>query len=232
MPILSIVLCLLLFLAPGSLRAQDKVVLELFTSQGCPSCPPANTLLRRLGRQPDVLALALHVSYWDYLGWKDSFAIPQSKVRQKAYARALGARSLYTPQMLVQGTVALVGHDAEAIQRSIELQRALPAKILLEASREAEIIRIKLTPEAEIYTPLEIQLVSYIPEASVTVAAGENAGEEISSTNIVTDWNTVARWDGTAPVELRFKIVLSADAMAVIVQEAGAGAILAAATLP
>ena len=232
LPILSIALCLVLFLAPGLLRAQEKVVLELFTSQGCSSCPPANALLERLGRQPGVLALALHVSYWDYLGWKDSFATPQSTARQKAYARARGARSLYTPQMLVQRTDALVGHDADAIQRSIELQPALPVRVLLEVSREAETMRIKLTPKAVLRGPLDVQVVRYTPKASVTVLAGENAGKEIASTNIVTDWDTVAHWDGIVPVELQCESLFGADAVAVIIQEAGAGAILAAATLP
>jgi len=226
-------LALWLFLVGNSqLRAQDKIVLELFTSQGCPSCPPANALLERLSRQPDVIALTLNVSYWDYLGWNDTFAMPKSMARQKAYARARGARSLYTPQMVVDGQDVLVGHDTDAIQRSLERQRSALDSIVLEIEREAEMLRIGLTPLQELNGPFDIQVVRYISGASVTVGSGENAGKVLTYTNIVTDWETIAQWNGSEPLELRYRDLSDSGPLAVVVQESGAGPIRAAATLP
>lgn len=232
-PLPILMLALWLFLVGNSqLRAQDKIVLELFTSQGCPSCPPANALLERLSRQPDVIALTLNVSYWDYLGWNDTFAMPKSMARQKAYARARGARSLYTPQMVVDGQDVLVGHDTDAIQRSLERQRSALDSIVLEIEREAEMLRIGLTPLQELNGPFDIQVVRYISGASVTVGSGENAGKVLTYTNIVTDWETIAQWNGSEPLELRYRDLSDSGPLAVVVQESGAGPIRAAATLP
>ena len=111
------VLAALVFVAAAPLaRAQGSpVVVELFTSQGCSSCPPADALLRKLAEEEDVIALALHVDYWDYLGWKDSFATPKFTARQRAYAKKARSRSIYTPQMVVQGEDRVVGNDAEMV---------------------------------------------------------------------------------------------------------------------
>jgi hypothetical protein len=94
--------CLIILSAPS--LAQDRPVLvELFTSQGCSSCPPADALLHKLARRDDVVALALHVDYWDYIGWKDTFAKAAHSARQRAYAREAGRRMVYTPQMIING---------------------------------------------------------------------------------------------------------------------------------
>lgn len=231
LPILALALWLVL-VGTNPLRAQDKIVLELFASQGCPSCTPAIALLERLSQQPGVIALTLNVSYWDYLGWKDTFAMPQSTVRQKAYARARGTRSLFTPQLVVDGQDVLVGHDAEAIQRSLERQRSAPETIVLEIERKAEMLQIAVTPLRELNGPFDIQVVRYIPEASVTVEAGENAGRILTYKNVVTGWDTVAQWNGSEPVVLHYQEASESDQLAVIVQESGAGPIRAAATLP
>ena len=109
---------------PQDGRAQPApVVVELFTSQGCSSCPPADALLAELAGAEGVIALALHVDYWDYLGWTDSFAAPKHTERQRAYAKAAKSRTIFTPQMVVQGSERLKGHDAERIRNRIEAHR-------------------------------------------------------------------------------------------------------------
>ena len=110
-----LVLLLLGFFPQKSLAEDAPVVVELFTSQGCSSCPPADELLREMSKRPDVIALAFHVDYWDYIGWKDEFAHPGFTKRQKAYAKAAGERMVYTPQMIVHGVVRVVGHEPEAL---------------------------------------------------------------------------------------------------------------------
>ena len=103
-------------LAPAAVAQQaGPVVLELYTSQGCSSCPPADALFAHLAQRDDVIALALHVDYWDYLGWKDAFARPRHTARQKAYAKAARSRTIFTPEMIVQGEDRVKGHDAAAI---------------------------------------------------------------------------------------------------------------------
>src|SRR5690606_9121092 len=114
------------------------VVVELFTSQGCSSCPPADALLSELAAQPGVIALALHVDYWDYLGWKDSFASPAFSARQKAYAKSFGRRSIFTPQMVVQGRQALVGHDAPSVLSAIAEGLTEQATVNLALRREGD----------------------------------------------------------------------------------------------
>ena len=107
-------LAVVLFLTPLGAWAQTPVVLELFTSQGCSSCPPADALLAELAERPDIIALALHVDYWDYLGWKDSFGSPKYTARQRAYAKAARSRSVYTPEMVVQGEDRVAYDHVEA----------------------------------------------------------------------------------------------------------------------
>jgi len=120
--------CAALFVSPERPRAQTQpsaeatasrgpVLLELFTSQGCSACPPADRLLAELSQRPELLALSFHVSYWDHMGWSDPFAIPASVRRQRGYARAMRSRSIYTPQIVVQGAAAAVGSDAAGIER-------------------------------------------------------------------------------------------------------------------
>lgn len=224
-------LAVMAMVAPISATAQDNpVVLELFTSQGCISCPPADALLSELAQDKGVLPLALHVTYWDYLGWRDSFGQEAFTQRQKAYARTLRRRTLYTPQVIVEGEDMLVGHDQVAIDRRIAEHRSQPNPVDLSASRSDGRLHLKLAPRGEAVGPADIELVRFEPTSEVEIEAGENAGQTITYTNVVTDWQTVGRWDGTTEVDLDFDGV-GAGPMAVIVQSAGLGPILTAAKL-
>jgi hypothetical protein len=223
---------MLVALVPSAGRSQPApVVVELFTSQGCSSCPPADALLAELSHQPGVIALALHVDYWDYLGWKDSFADPAFSNRQKAYARSFGKRSIFTPQMVVQGRDSLVGHDAADIRGRIAAHQAEPAPVELSLRRDGEELWIRLAPRDLPVGPADIHLVRFIPSHEVSIEGGENAGQRIRYTNIVASWDTVATWDGSAPVELRYEGIDGTPGV-VIVQRGRVGPVLNAATLP
>lgn len=222
-----------IFLAlPLTARAQNNpVVLELYTSQGCSSCPPADALFGELSEQPGIIALALHVDYWDYLGWKDSFGRPENTRRQRAYAKVAHERSVFTPQMIIQGQDRLIGHRAKKIAGRIKAHQARKAPIRLDISRRGDDLHIRVSPLAQDIGAADVQLVRFIPSHEVAIDAGENAGQRFEYTNIVTDWSTVARWDGRSNSEIVLEDIGS-DPIAIIVQRARLGAVLSAAKLP
>jgi hypothetical protein len=227
---LAVVLASLILPQAGHAQS-SPVVVELFTSQGCSSCPPADALLRELAAEPGVIALALHVDYWDYLGWQDSFASPAFTARQKGYAKAAHSRRFYTPQMVVQGKDRLVGHDAARIGRSIAAHRALPAAVDLQVEVDDDALRISLAPMDVPVGLADIHVVRYLPSREVEIEAGENAGKTIDYTNIVTEWDTIARWDGREAVELVYELT-GDEPVAVIVQGSRSGRVYSAASLP
>ncbi|MGO4855264.1 DUF1223 domain-containing protein [Phaeovulum sp. W22_SRMD_FR3] len=220
----------------------QPVVVELFTSQGCNACPAADDVLTQIAQRPGVIALSLHVDYWDYLGWKDAFAQPIFTERQKSYARAAGERTIYTPQMIVGGQATLVGGHPDELEAIIAQQEALP-----------ETVKLTLTPqgngrvliEASANPPLTdeavVQIVRYRPQAEVTIERGENAGRTALYTNVVTNWQAVADWDGKTPLSLTANLPGDLPSV-VIVQTARSsgksrgralpGPILAAETVP
>lgn len=217
-------------LASGAVAQNDPVVVELYTSQGCSSCPPADAILSELAGRDDVIPLALHVDYWDYIGWADSFADPNHTRRQKAYARAAGERTIYTPQMIVDGQDHVVGarpmHLAELIQAHAAQKEAVDLSLV----REGDRLRITAKAEHPVASPLMVQLVRYEPEATVEIGRGENAGHTYTYFNIVTSWEVIGAWDGTGDFELEAPV--SGDRpVVVIIQERGPGRVLAAARL-
>jgi hypothetical protein len=161
--------------------APAPVVLELFTSQGCSSCPPADTLLGELVRRPNVIGLAWHVDYWNSLGWRDPYARSEWTDRQRSYAKYLGGE-VYTPALVVNGSTMIVGSDTTAVSRAIE-QAALP-------SLSVSLRRTASGLEAEIATgtiPLTGMLVTYDPKQETQVKAGENGGRSLVEYRVVRD---------------------------------------------
>lgn len=210
---------------------EDLVVVELFTSQGCASCPPADALMEKLVQDPGVLALSLHVDYWDYIGWADTFASPAYTARQKAYAAAQGAHMLYTPQIMVGGQESVPGHDGAAVRAAIgAAQGAGPGPVQLSLQKGAGQIELRaaLAPGATLPGPLWVQLVRYQPSQTVEITRGENAGRKITYYNVVTEWQRLAEWDGQAPLYLAAPYE-GPEAGVVLVQSAGPSTILAAA---
>lgn len=213
---------------------QMPVVVELFTSQGCSACPPADAFMQDLAKEPGVLALALHVDYWDYIGWKDQFAQPQFTARQKAYARAAGQRSVYTPQMIVDGQDHVVGTHIADVVRLLRSHAARPRNLALSVARQGGDLQIELRPTGPLSGAMAVQLVRYRPDAVVDIARGENAGKRVHYVNIVSDWTLLSEWDGRAPLAISQPISGDLPA-AVIVQSItakGPGRIEAAALLP
>jgi len=206
----------------------QPVVVELFTSQGCSSCPPADRLLAELADDEDVIALALHVDYWDYIGWEDSFARPEHTTRQKAYARAAGKRMIYTPQMVVAGTSHVVGTRAMELMKAIETQQEVASIVPVHVTRYGDRLEIRAEPPAAQQGGLTVQLVRYRPEAEVRILRGENAGRELSYANIVTAWDKLSDWDGRGALALDVALRGSEPAV-VLVQRANHGAIVGAA---
>ncbi len=220
--------------APVIVWAQSQpVVVELYTSQGCSSCPPADALLADLANRPDVIALALHVDYWDYIGWADGFADPAFTLRQKGYAKAAGHRTIYTPQMIIGGRDHLVGAKPMELSDLISAHARQPVTVRLAARRDGSklVVTAERNGAAQLPTNMVLQVVRFDPMRSVEIRSGENAGKTISYANIVTSWSQVAKWDGQNPLRAAIDVGGKASPMAIILQAAGNGPIVAAAQL-
>lgn len=203
------------------------VVVELFTSQGCSSCPPADRLLGELAQRPGLITLAYHIDYWDRLGWKDPFSLKAATSRQNAYAHSLNLQTIYTPQMVIQGATDVVGFDRPAVLAALEGRRdGLPLRL----SRAEG----KLMIELGTGVPAEITVVAYSGESETRVARGENAGRILKDYSIVRAVYPLGNWDGSAKaVSLDLSPVPdSATMAAVLVQGSGQGPMLGAATIP
>lgn len=206
------------------------VVVELYTSQGCSSCPPADALLAQMMSDPRVLALSMHVDYWDYLGWKDEFAKPAFTARQKSYARAAGDRMIYTPQMVVGGIDRIVGNDPDLVAAKVRAHAGQPRTVRLTLTRVGDRIVIRAVAVPPSDRSFRVQLVRYRDHALVQIQRGENAGQEITYRNVVTSWEHVADWRATGPFELATP-AKGSEGAAVIIQADGPAEIVAAAAL-
>jgi len=212
----------------GSVQAADSghpVVVELFQSQGCSSCPPANANVNALSARADVLALSFAITYWDRLGWKDTFAKGQFTDRQWQYAHAMHQSNVYTPQVVVNGRVEGVGAERGEIETLIrQADRAGGPEIAIKGG-SAEIGAAPAPgPGADVW------LVRYDPRTiDVPVLRGENAGKTLPHKNIVRELTRLGGWSGEAE---RFDLPATDDptlSTAILVQTSGAGPILAAA---
>ncbi|THD84393.1 DUF1223 domain-containing protein [Aliigemmobacter aestuarii] len=216
--------------AVAAQNSEPVVVVELYTSQGCSSCPPADELLAELATHDRVAPLALHVDYWDYLGWKDEFAHASFTERQKAYARAVGNRMIYTPQMIVGGLHRVEGNKPGDVVAAVGEHLAATSPVTLELKRAGETVRIAASSAAPLGQPLRVQLVRYMPEKTVEIRGGENAGRVVTYRNIVTDWQSLGEWPGDAPLAME-AAVAGALPVIVILQRPGPAEIVAAARL-
>ncbi|WP_299963241.1 thioredoxin family protein [uncultured Roseobacter sp.] len=213
------------------LFADDRpVVVELFTSQGCSSCPPADALLHELAKRDDVIALALHVDYWDYIGWKDEFADPRHAKRQRAYAIAAQRRSIYTPEMIVNGTTDIVGSKPMQLARAIDKHKNTPARVALSISRQGETVQIDARNLRSTTETMVVQVARYTPLREARITRGENAGHTLSYANVAHSWTVLGEWNGRAPLSMAAK-VKGEEPVVVVIQIAGMGPIVAAAQL-
>ncbi len=209
------------------------MVVELFTSEGCSSCPPADALLGELTQRQYVLPLSFHVDYWDYIGWKDRFADPLYTRRQYAYAEAQGSSMVYTPQMIIAGAIDVVGSDRKAVEKALKKAYTRNTMYRIHVMREQDGKVVAQFPEAPIGVPATIWLVTYQKSAESHVKAGENAGRSLMTYNVVRSLQKVGMWSGAATeVELKLDPAAKAnspDACAIIANQAEHGPIIAAA---
>lgn len=182
-------------LAPASHAGEPgPVVVELFTSQGCSSCPPADAFLTDLARQRgDVLPLAFHVTYWDYLGWKDPFALAAATARQRAYASTLGGDGVYTPEMVVNGETGFVGSDRN--RGLAEIAHAARPAVSVHVTRDSGGLTIDLPNGSG---QAHVLLVGFDRQHQTPVGRGENTGRTLTESNIVRSITSIGGWTGSA----------------------------------
>ena len=213
---------------PGTAGPPHPVVVELFTSQGCSSCPPADAALAHFAQDPNVVAISRPVTYWDSLGWRDTLARPANTDLQRAYAARQQSNEVYTPQAVVQGAVALVGGRTGAIHRAIDEAAARPAPGLrFENGAGGRVIAL----DGAAARPAEIHLLALRRLVPVAIGRGENSGHVVDYVNVVVAENVIGAWRGgrlRLPVPAARLRVPGADRYAIIVQEPNAGPILAA----
>lgn len=209
------------------------VVVELFTSQGCSSCPPADRLLGELSRRSDVIALSVHVDYWDYIGWKDPFATAATTARQHSYAQTLKQRYVYTPEMVFNGAAHDPGTNAAKVERMLKqaAERAGPRVNPVLSALSGGRAQIDLPRTAGV--PLsDIWLLSADPRHVTTVGRGENRGATLSNFNVVRSLEKLATWNGEATrLPVAAGKLAPGAAMVVLVQTTDHGPILGAAKL-
>jgi hypothetical protein len=214
-------------------EARPRAVIELFTSQGCSSCPPADELLAKLARDPDVIALSLPVDYWDRLGWKDTLARHAFTERQVAYASVRGDGEVYTPQAVINGREHVVGSERSAIERSTTATAA-GLDVPLRIAREAESISITVgAAPGNANAQGTVLLLPYVAARDVAIGRGENARRTVTYTNVVGDIRVLADWTGAAVTQSVPATALKGyDGVVVLLQEGSTdrpGAILGAA---
>lgn len=217
----------------GELRQSPKAVLELFTSQGCSSCPQADALLEQLSKRPDIIALAYHVDYWDYIGWPDTFGAEANSDRQRDYAQSWGSSRIFTPQMVVNGTSGVVA------SRQKEVDSALSAAKLdlpITLTNADDMLEVSIGGESQAGEAV-VWLITFLDRANVEIQRGENQGKTVAYTQIVTGRQAVGMWEpGTgAHLKLPLSEVLtekSNGAVIMVQQEANGlpGKILGAAS--
>jgi hypothetical protein len=190
--------CVCATTAPVS--AEPRAVIELFTSQGCSSCPAADKLLGELSRDPSLVTMSLPVDYWDYLGWKDTLALHGHSDRQRAYAEVRGDREVYTPQVVINGAVHVLGSDKAAIEKAILQTRRNPAVLALPVTVAIVDGKVSVNVPAakDEHGSGEVWLCPVTSKISVEVGRGENHNRTLTYHNVVRRWVKLGDWSGKA----------------------------------
>jgi len=186
----------------GEVKTNPKAVLELFTSQGCTSCPPADALLKSLDAQPDLITLAYHVDYWDYIGWADTFGAKANTDRQRAYAAAWQSNNIYTPELVVNGAHDFVGSHKPEVDGALA-DASLPVPVALKTEGDMLDVSIGGKPGGH---ESGVWLVTFIDNADVIVARGENAGKKLSYSQVVTGRHILGMWDPNTGAHLKLPL--------------------------
>ena len=199
--ILSALAVAVLFVLPAHAGGADtdrpKGVVELFTSQACSSCPPADAVLGRLVHEGDVIALAYHVDYWNYLGWRDTFSSRKFTERQYGYARTLGRKNVYTPQAVIDGRDHAVGSDQRAIEHKLDAFAASGNGLSVPVTTRQSDGKITISVGKGTGSA-NLLLVYFDNKSTVAIPRGENQGRTVTYWHVVRDVQTVGMWDGKA----------------------------------
>jgi hypothetical protein len=206
------------------------VIVELYTSQGCSSCPPADEMMQVLADRDDVIPLSLHVDYWDYIGWKDEFAAPQNAERQRAYAAHAGRRSVYTPEMIINGVTDIVGAKPMEVSMAIAKHKEMPSPVQVDLTRSGDTVAIHARSRVGATGPTTVQMLRYVPAREARITRGENSGRSLTYINVTQNWQVLGQWDGQDPLVMQVQAP-GGEPVVVIVQAVGPGAILGAARL-
>lgn len=213
-------LALILPAFAGELKLEPKAVLELFTSQGCSSCPTADAMLDAMSKRPDIIVLAYHVDYWDYIGWKDTFGSPENSQRQRDYATAWGSARIFTPQLVVNGKGGLVASKPDNVNTALA-DASLPLDVKL-TSADDDMLHISVPASAGVRGAM-IWLVTFLDRADVAIERGENQGKKLSYMQIVTGRQVLGMWDPKAGSQLTLPLseILTGNSngAAILVQE-------------
>lgn len=225
-----------LMLLPSPLVVADErplTVVEMFTSQGCSSCPPADAYLGVLAKRPGIIALSMHVDYWDYIGWKDPFALPINTRRQRVYARNMGSSYVYTPQAVIQGMAHTTGSNRQKVEQLIrDLSGAKRAAV--KAMRSGDTVRIEIAGGTFDTADAVVYLLAIDAKHETEIRRGENAGHTFAYYNVVRDMAEVGTWDGSpATIDVPAGTVSfdNRDGGVVLIQSRDNGRILGAARL-
>ena len=178
-----------------ALAGGARAVLELFTSQGCNSCPPADAILGEFSKDPDILALSFPVDYWDYLGWKDTLASHDNTVRQKAYADARGDRQVYTPQVVVNGAAHVIGSNRQQIEAALKTSPPLPVPVTMIPGTDSTTVTVGAAAAPGKHKGT-IWLALYDDPVTVPIERGENTGKSVTYYNVVRKLRPIAMWKG------------------------------------
>ena len=207
----------------GSAQAESvshpKAVVELFTSQGCAQCPPADALLTSLADQEDVVALAYHVDYWDYVGWEDTFGAEAYSDRQRDYAKSWGSSRIYTPQMVVNGAKGVVGSKRNEVHGALD-GASLPLTVDIEQA--GDMLKIAI-PGDDSLGDAVVWMVTYLDRADVSIDTGENAGKSMVYTQVVTGRQALGMWESATGATLKLPmpevLAVGSTGIAVVVQQ-------------
>ena len=223
-------------------HADPRAVIELFTSQGCSSCPPADKILGELAKDPSVIALSMPINYWDYLGWKDTLADSRFSARQKAYSQVRGDREVYTPQVVVNGSAHVIGSDRAGIESAIDATEKADGVMSVPVTMTQSGKQINVSVAASSRGPAamhgEVWICSISKAVPISIARGENSGRQVTYHNVVRNLLKVGDWNGTAgswTVPLENISREGVDAAVVYVQDGNRdkpGAMLGAAFTP
>jgi hypothetical protein len=220
--------------AQSDVAGRPRAVIELFTSQGCSSCPPADKLMGELARDPSLIVLSLPVDYWDYLGWRDTLASPAFTQRQKAYSAVRGDRQVYTPQAVINGSAHAVGSERGSIDKGIQKTRAGASVLTTDVAIDKTEAGLRVRVGAQSGQSGHLWLLPIVGERSVQIGRGENSGRSIVYVNVARTVTRLAPWSGEAAVIEVPRSSLPADCEGVVVLlQAGSdkkpGAVLGAA---